>query len=93
MNVSLPDISGRVARIVQNLSDPEGIHGPAADDSVLGSGGEFDSVWALQLVLELEREFGIDIDDGDVCAENFQDLSCLTEFVTRKLRRLDGDGA
>ena len=91
--MSLPDISRRVAKIVQNLNDPESILAPAADDSVLAMNGDFDSVWALQLVLEIEREFGIEIEDGDVRAENFQDLSSLTKFVTQKLLRSEGEPA
>jgi acyl carrier protein len=47
-------------------------------------------VWALQLVVALEREFGISVEDVDVTPENFQDLSSLTRFVMRKIERVAG---
>jgi acyl carrier protein len=83
--MSLTDISGRIGRIVQSLMDPEDAHTPVPEDFVLGGQGQLDSVWALQLVVALEKEFAISIDDTDVKPENFQDLSSLTQFVTRKL--------
>jgi acyl carrier protein len=47
-------------------------------------------VWALQLVVALEKEFGISVEDIDVTPENFQNLSSLTRFVTRKMERVAG---
>jgi acyl carrier protein len=79
------DISERVARIVQGLLDPEKLQSPVTDDFVLSGQENMDSVWALQLVIALEKEFAISIDDTDVKAENFQDISSVTRFVTQKL--------
>jgi acyl carrier protein len=84
------DISRRVARIVQNLLGPEDSQPSAEADFVLGGAGQLDSVWALQLVVALENEFGISVEDIDVTPENFQDLSSLTRFVTRKIERVAG---
>ena len=89
----LTDIAERIGRIVQRLMDPENTHAPVPEDFVLGDQGQLDSVWALQLVVALEKEFAISIDDGDVNAENFQDLPSLTQFVTRKLSNAEGTSA
>ena len=80
-------ISVRVSEIVQNLLDPEKAHAPIDDQFVLGTDREFDSVWALKLVVALENEFSIAIEDTDVKTENFRDIPALTEFVAAKLSR------
>ena len=80
-------ISARVSGVVQNLLDPEKLHDPIDDQFVLGTDREFDSVWALKLVVALENEFSIAIEDTDVKAANFRDIPALTEFVTAKLSR------
>ena len=81
-------ISARVSGVVQNLLDPEKAHAPIDEQFVLGSDREFDSVWALKLVVALEDEFSIAIEDTDVKPANFRDIPALTEFVTAKLSRL-----
>lgn len=78
------DISERIRQIVHALMDPGATHAVMHDDFVLGGEGQLDSVWALQLVVALEKEFGISVDDTDVTPENFQNLSSLTRFVKRK---------
>ena len=40
----------------------------------------------LELVLELEQRFGIEIDGEDVTAELFETLGSLTAFVEAKSR-------
>jgi len=72
---------------VQGLLDPEKAHIPIDDQFVLGTDREFDSVWALKLVLALEDEFSIAIEDTDVKPANFRDIPALTEFVAAKLSR------
>ena len=57
-----------------------------ADAPLLGSLPELDSMAVLELVLELEQRFGIEVDGEDVTAELFETLASLTEFVDGKLR-------
>jgi acyl carrier protein len=51
----------------------------------LSSLPELDSMAVLELLVELERSFGIDIEGEDVTAEVFETLASLTAFVDSKL--------
>ena len=79
------EIEQRVVRVVR-ATVPE-----SADLSgefvLLGEDGAFDSVSALELVLALEREFGIVVKDDDVQPENLRNLECIVKFVTLALTR------
>jgi methoxymalonate biosynthesis acyl carrier protein len=86
--VTASDISQRVARIVRSLLGPEDSQPSVDPEFVLDGSGQLDSVWALQLVVALEKEFGISVEDIDVTPENFQNISSLTRFVARKIERV-----
>ncbi len=52
---------------------------------IMGDEGVLDSIAILELVVALEREFGIEVSGADVRPENFQDLSSLTAFLAQKI--------
>ena len=47
--------------------------------------GVVDSTGVLELVLFAEETFGIAVDDEEILPENFDSISCLATYVTRKL--------
>jgi acyl carrier protein len=47
---------------------------------------ELDSMAVIELVVELERRFGISFDDEDVTAEVFDTIGTLAAFVDAKSR-------
>ena len=51
---------------------------------LLGALPELDSMAVLELIVELERRFGITVEDDDVTADVFETLASLTEFVDGK---------
>jgi acyl carrier protein len=53
---------------------------------LLGSIPELDSMAVAELIVELERQFDIIVDDGDITAETFETLGSLAAFVDVKLR-------
>lgn len=60
--------------------------GALPDEFVLmGDEGVLDSISILELVVALEREFGIEVTGEDIRPENFQDMSSLTVFISTKL--------
>lgn len=53
---------------------------------LLGSIPELDSMAVAELIVELERQFDIIVDDGDITAETFETLGSLTAFVDGKVQ-------
>jgi acyl carrier protein len=54
---------------------------------LMGDDGILDSISILELVVALEREFGIEVTGDDIRPENFQDLPSLTVFIAHKIFR------
>jgi acyl carrier protein len=52
---------------------------------LMGDDGVLDSISILELVVALEREFGIEVTEEDVRPENFQDMASLTVFIAKKM--------
>ena len=58
------------------------------DDAPLFGGGlGLDSIDALELVVGLEKEFGIKIEDEEVGREAFASVNALIRFIEAKLNR------
>lgn len=56
-----------------------------ATSPLFGSLPELDSMAVLELMLELEQRFGIEVDGEDMTADVFETLASLTAFVDSKL--------
>lgn len=79
------EIEKRVLRLVCETVPESG--DLAGDFVLLGEGGAFDSVTALELVLALEKEFGIVVKDDDVRPENLRNVGSIVNFVKTALSR------
>jgi len=55
-----------------------------ADDDNLFEVGAVNSLFAMQLVLFVEQEFGIVVDNEDLDVKNFSSVNALVSFVSRK---------
>lgn len=53
------------------------------DEDLLG-GGIIDSVGLMEVVSFVEQEYGIEVTDEDLVADNFSSLQRMGEFVERK---------
>ena len=53
------------------------------DDDVFGS-GLVNSLMAMQLVLFVEKEFGVSVENDDLDLDNFRSVNRVAEFVKRK---------
>lgn len=54
------------------------------DDEDIFASGFVDSLFAMQLVLFVESEFGITVEDEDLKMENFRAINALAELIERK---------
>ncbi len=53
-------------------------------DQDLFESGLVNSLFAMQLVLFVEKEFGIQVANEDLYVENFKSLNAISDFVARK---------
>ena len=54
------------------------------DDQDIFSMGFVNSLFAMQLVLFVEKEFGISVDNEDLDIDNFRTLNTMTSLIARK---------
>ncbi len=69
--------------IVNEIAAGRGIDSIAHDSDML-AGGVIDSLGITELIVFLEREYGIKVDDDDIDAENFRSIDSIVAFVERK---------
>jgi acyl carrier protein len=69
------------AALVETLGIEDRAESIDAATPLLGALPELDSLAVLELIVELERRFGITVDGDDVTADAFATLASLTEFV------------
>lgn len=55
------------------------------DDQDIFALGFVNSLFAMQLVLFVEKEFGLHIEDEDLDIDNFRSLNAIAALVERKL--------
>lgn len=68
-------------------------HEALQDDDDIFAAGFVDSMFAMQLVLFLEKEFGVAVEDADLDLDNFRSISAMDAFVGRKTDGVaSGDG-
>lgn len=78
-------IEDRIVKLVRQTVG--GSADPTEDFVLLGEGGAVDSVAALELVLALEKEFGIVVSDDDIRPDNLRNVASITRFVLQALGR------
>jgi len=83
MQITVSQLKSTIVRKL-NLKGvtPEGI---GDDEPLFGTGLGLDSVDALELVLALESEYGIQIQDAEVGKEAFASARVLCEFLNARI--------
>ncbi|HEV7507472.1 MAG TPA: phosphopantetheine-binding protein [Thermoanaerobaculia bacterium] len=76
-------IQDRIKRLIVESLNLEGMKPEAIEDDtpLFGEGLGLDSVDALELVVALEKEFGIKIKSQEIGREVFSSVSTLSEFI------------
>ncbi len=80
--VSLEEVKALVADILQVGSRLDPLD---RDDALLGGVPEFDSMAVVTLLTTLEENYGIEVADDEVSAENFETLGSLQDFINAQL--------
>ena len=79
----LAKVSGILSEKIVTDTGKEG--GIQADTPLLSSGLNLDSVAVLELVVEVENQFGITFEDDDLSVELFRNVGSLASAVEKKL--------
>lgn len=76
----------RVKELIINRLQLEGITPEEIDDNapLFGDGLGLDSIDALELVIGIEKEFGVRIQDEEVGTKAFASVNALVEFLRSK---------
>ncbi len=82
----MPEVSAipsRIKRLIVDSLHLEGMRPEMIEDEapLFGEGLGLDSVDALELVVALEKEFGIKIKSQEIGREVFSSVSSLSEFI------------
>jgi acyl carrier protein len=64
-----------------------------ADEDQIFASGFVSSMFAMQLVLFLEKNFMIAIGDEDLELKNFQSINAMTELIARKTAHANGSNS
>ena len=59
------------------------------DEPLFGSGLELDSIDGLELVLQLEKTYGIKIGSSEASREALQSVNVLAEYITKETQTRD----
>lgn len=55
------------------------------DDEDIFATGAANSLFAMQLILFLEKEFNIRVENSDMDIENFKTINSISRFVAKKI--------
>jgi acyl carrier protein len=85
--VTRAQIRTKLEQIVKRSDGPS--HSAPQEDAfaLFGQKGVFDSVSALQLVFDVEEQFGIVVEDEEIGPDNFHSLDALTDYIQRKVSK------
>ncbi len=78
------DHQGCMNRIREFLGQFISAEDVGPDDDLFAS-GMLNSLFAMQMVLYVEKEFGVKVANEDLDLENFKSLNAMTAFIDRKL--------
>ncbi len=85
-------LNGKVKQLIIDRLQLEGMTPEDIDDAapLFGGGLGLDSIDALELVIGIEKTFGVRIQDEEVGAKAFASVNALVEFMRSK--GVSGDG-
>jgi acyl carrier protein len=83
----IADIAGRVKRLIVDDLHLEGLRPEMIDEQapLFGDGLGLDSVDALELVVAVEKEFGIKIKSNEIGRDVFSSVANLARFIAGRV--------
>jgi acyl carrier protein len=79
------DIKEKLIRIIEEISNKEVDTLVFREDTTLTRDLGFDSINIIQLIVEVEAQFNIEIEDDDLGVENISNFGKLCSIIEKKL--------
>lgn len=80
------NIDQRLKEIIAKVATQDVNAGNIHEETILTNDLGYDSVQIIELIVELENEFNLEIDDDDLEIENLTIYKKLHEMVERKVK-------
>ena len=80
------NIEQKLKNIIAKVATQDVDAGNITEETILTSDLGYDSVQIIELIVELENEFNIEIDDDDLEIENLTIYNKLHEMIERKTK-------
>ena len=79
----MQEIKNNILKLVQKITDNKDIK----EDSLLLDEGWIDSLTAVVLLDELEKEFSIEIDTEELTHDNFNSIESISKIILDKIEK------
>lgn len=77
----MKDVKGTIKSYLENVLRNKELK----DDESFFESGVINSLFAMQLVLFIEKEFEISVDNDELSLDNFLTINKITEYIESKL--------
>jgi acyl carrier protein len=77
----MKDVKGTIKSYLENVLRNKELK----DDESFFESGVINSLFAMQLVLFIEKEFEISVDNDELSLDNFLTINKITEYIEAKL--------
>ena len=74
-------IKTKLATILSALMPSYDVHYWSQQQELIGHIPEFDSMTIVNLLGEIEEQFGVELDDDDITADNFATIDSITNLI------------
>ena len=74
-----------ISETISILESTLSVSGISEDTQLLGGLPEFDSMAVVGVLVALEEHFGFEVDDDEISAEIFENISTLVDFIKQKM--------
>lgn len=86
------DINNKIKEIMVDIINDERITKGIGSDTQLIEEGLLDSIVIIQLIVEIEKRFGIkEIGVEDIVPENFNTIDCIVSLVEKYVEKKEKD--
>lgn len=81
----IPDVKDKVQQIICSIVQNDDYYGKITDETNLIDDIGMDSILIMQLVVEIEITFDIELNDDDLLIDNLSNMNQLIQLIVKQL--------